>query len=187
MHKAVGRAGRPPGSGGELPRLGAPRYAFGPDPMTPVRLLKLPTAVFATVMACGLTWVAPALGQGQEPGTSRTESNRSAATPSTAASSRPARNRPAPASTAAVSSGSAVANAISATPGNRCAEDEPVEASASGAKGSLRSADANAPRVELQNLVNLALERSQAIGAARLLAEAAVFDVKGLRPVPASA
>lgn len=94
-----------------------------------------------------------------------------------APSTRTPRKPAAPASTAPVSPGSPMAQSIAANPSNRCAEDEPVEVPDAAGKGSLRHADANAPRVDLSNLIKLALERSQAIGAARLLAEAAALDV----------
>jgi outer membrane protein, adhesin transport system len=95
---------------------------------------------------------------------------------------RPANKRPLNISPAAgpASEPAAAAAASSAATGpvGRCGEDEAVEGKPSAAP---RAADANAPREELLQLVSAALERSQAIGAAKLLAEAASFDVEEAR------
>lgn len=83
----------------------------------------------------------------------------------------------APASTAAVTAGSAPAQTLGTTGSSRCADDEPIEQGGQ----SLRNVDADAPRNELKALVRAALERSQAVGASRLLAEAAELDIDEAR------
>jgi outer membrane protein TolC len=57
----------------------------------------------------------------------------------------------------------------------RCPEDEPLEPAPRGPQ------DASAPRTDLKAMVDEALRRSQAVGAATLLAEAAALDVEEAR------
>lgn len=62
----------------------------------------------------------------------------------------------------------------------RCIDEDNVELRAGG-NGDGASVDAGSARANLQNMVKQALDRSQAIGAAKLLAEAAAIDVSEAR------
>ena len=86
------------------------------------------------------------------------------------------RTRAAPATAAAVPSSN-----------NRCISDASADPQAApafktvspGASGGSPPADANLPRANLLTLVRAAIQRSNAVGAARLLAEAAAVDIDG--------
>jgi outer membrane protein, adhesin transport system len=67
-----------------------------------------------------------------------------------------------------------VSNSVSA----RCIDEENVELQDLGGSSRGYAADAGGPRAALQTMVKEALQRSQAIGASKLLAEAAALDVK---------
>jgi outer membrane protein, adhesin transport system len=116
-------------------------------------------AVLGAVMTLG-TIPRPALAQSQAGPPTAAPGARREGTPR--AAPRP-RATPAPAQPPAVP--------VAPTASNRCPDDEPLEA----------ARDPVNPRADLKAMVDEALVRSQAVGASRLLAEAAALDVEEAR------